>query len=143
MKPNYIEELGVFKAKVNGAVARGPKEKSKAACYIEFSRVSDGSISSMRLNNPLAKSDFFKISKVVKAITGTAYKIDELEKFPQDKLIDRLNQFKDQVVNIYVTPFEIPNTNKTMWNVDDVQSGKYATSLSAPSSVANSEDIPF
>src|SRR6267142_3572233 len=142
----YIEELGVFKAKVTRAFARAPQEKSKPACYIEFERITYGPISAMCLNNPLTKNDLYAISQLVRAIDDKIVKVEQLTGFSQEALIARLDAYKGQVVNIYVKPFELDTGSfkKTLWNVEDVINGRYNPSSVTPSvSAPVPSDIPF
>jgi hypothetical protein len=141
----YIEELGVFTVKINRAFERAQQEKSKPACFVEFERVSDGAITSLRLQNPLSKADFFKISKLVEAVTGKRVSMEELAPVSQANIIKRLDSFKGQTLNVYVKPFEL-NTGsfkKTMWNVEDTVSAKYVLPTATPSDDSLGEDIPF
>lgn len=141
MSDNFINELGVFKAAIVRAFEREAKGKSKPACYIEFERLSDKAICSMRFSNPLMASDLFRISKLIKEIKGKMIKVDALKTRKQKETINYLNTFKGECVNIYVRPFEFEGKDGykgKMFNVEDVVNGKWE--ISQPMNAADFED---
>lgn len=123
---NYVNDLGVFRATVKRCFERGPIKQSKAACYIEFERITDKAIVSMRFSNPLNASDLYRISKVVHELKGKFMKAEELKSYGQEKIIAFLNKFAGERVNIYVRPHELPGFKKVIWGVEDVVHGKFS-----------------
>lgn len=151
-KGNYVNELGVFKAAVVRCFEREPKGKSKAAVYMEFERISDKAIVSMRFSSPMTDSDYFRISRVVLELQGKMIKTDELKKVGQKKVIEALDRMKGEVVNVYVRPREWTAQDGykgTIWGVEDVVHGKYSVGHRNDSNPAGdeapgeAEDLPF
>lgn len=136
---NYIRALGVYRAKLKSAIARGQKGDSKPACYIDF-ETKDGAIASCRLGNPFKHQDFSTMADLLIAL-GRPIRYDKARKIPQDKWLEEILKHVGKELNVLVAPNRWKD--KVLWNVRGFWSPEFEPATSLVHNTASGGADPF
>ncbi len=141
---SHINELGIFKVKFNGINVKEASGRSKGSTYLEFKDY-QGRTTSSRLGNPLNKSDFYRISELLKSL-GVDVKAVDLEPHGQAVIFERLKAYIGQELLITNVPAE--HSGKVYWNAESFINKRFeinmgVTSGSTGSFSGGSGPLPF